>query len=76
VAIDERMAGGQAMMGGAVLALLTPVRCAVCLAPLGPGDGLRLCATCGESTERALRRADPKFAAETRRHYGIAADGE
>jgi hypothetical protein len=64
------------MMGGVAIELLILRFCALCAAPLGPGDGRRLCGGCRESAERVLRPAeDPKFAAEMRRHYGLEEAG-
>jgi hypothetical protein len=59
------------MMGGVLITLRRPKPCALCAAPLGARDGHRLCAGCRQAAERVLQRADPGFAAEMRRHYGL-----
>ena len=63
------------MMAGAAIENAAPRACALCAAPLGTGDGRRVCAGCGAAAERALRRVDPAFATALRQFYGLEDDG-
>lgn len=62
------------MMAGALIEMATPRFCALCTAPLGTGDGRRVCAGCGAAAERALRRVDPAFGTALRQFYGLEED--